>query len=82
MPPMVEPVTPITWMVDTRDVSHAVRVADQPVVVAALILDVDTGLIRGLSIAEDVRGALAQAIEHALLTKSAGTLAPGRPSES
>jgi hypothetical protein len=69
---------PITWMVISRDVSHAVRVADQPVVVAALILDVDTGLVRGLSMAEDVRGALAQAIEHAL-TKPAGTLAPGRP---
>ncbi len=62
----------------SRDISHAVRVADQPVVVAALILDVDTGLIRGLSVAENVGDALAQAIEHAL-TKPAGTLAPGRP---
>ena len=62
----------------SRDVSHAVVVADRPVVVAALILDVDTGLVRGLSVGEDVRGALAQAIEHAL-TKPAGTLAPGRP---
>ncbi len=62
----------------SRDVSHAVRVADQPVVVAALILDVDTSLIRGLSVAEDVRAALAQAIENAL-TKPAGTLAPGHP---
>ena len=78
LPPIVEPMAPITWMVMSRDVSHTVRVADQPVVVAALILDVDTGLIRGLSVAEDVRGALAQAIEHAL-TEPAGTLAPGRP---
>jgi hypothetical protein len=62
----------------SRDVSHAVRVADQPVVVAALILDVDTGLIRGLSVAEDVRDALAQAVERAL-NKPAGSLPPGHP---
>ena len=62
----------------SRDVSHAVRVTDQPVVVAALILDVDTGLIRGLSVAEDVRGALSQAVERAL-NKPAGSLPPGRP---
>jgi hypothetical protein len=78
MPPILELVAPITWMVMSRDVSHAVRVADQPVVVAALILDVDTGLIRGLSVAEDVRGALAQAVESAL-NKPAGSLPPGRP---
>jgi hypothetical protein len=71
-------VAPITWMVMSRDVSHAVRVVDQPVVVAALILDVDTGLIRGLSVAEDVGGALTQAVESAL-TKPAGSLPPGRP---
>jgi len=69
---------PIAWMVMSRDVSHAVRVADQPVVVAVLILDVDTGLIRGLSVAEDVRGALAQAVEGAL-SKPAGSLPPGNP---
>jgi hypothetical protein len=65
-------------MVMSRDVSHAVRVVDQPVVVAALILDVDTGLIRGLSVAEDVSDALAQAVERAL-SKPAGSLPPGRP---
>jgi hypothetical protein len=59
-------------------VSHAVRVHDQPVVVAALILDVDTGLIRGLSVAEDIEEALTQAVE-AALTKPAGSLPPGRP---
>jgi len=76
--PILVPVAPITWMVMSRDVSHAMPVADQPVVVAALILDVDTGLIRGLSVAEDVPGALAQAVEGAL-TKPAGSLPPGRP---
>lgn len=62
----------------SRDVSHAVHVTDQPVVVAALIFDVDTGLIRGLSVAEDVRGALSQAVEGAL-NKPAGSLPPGHP---
>jgi len=65
-------------MVMSRDVSHAVRVTEQPVVVAALILDVDTGLVRGLSVAEDIRGALSQAVERAL-NKPAGSLPPGRP---
>ena len=65
-------------MVISRDVSHAVRVADQPVVFGVLILHVDTGLVRGLSMGENLRGALAQAIEHAL-TKPAAALAPGRP---
>lgn len=69
---------PITWMVMSRDVSHAVRVHDQPLVVAALILDVDTGLVRGLSVAEDIGEALTQAVD-AALTKPAGSLPPGRP---
>jgi hypothetical protein len=62
----------------SRDVSHAVRVPDEPVVVAALILDVDTGLIRGLSVGETVPNALAQAVERAL-TVPAGSLPPGHP---
>lgn len=78
MRPILGLVAPITWMVMSRDVSHAMRVTDQPIVVAALILDVDTGLIRGLSVAEDIRGALSQAMERAL-NKPAGSLPPGRP---
>jgi len=62
----------------SRDVSHAVRVADQPVVIAVLILDVDTGLIRGLSVAEDIPDALSQSVERAL-NKPAGSLPPGYP---
>lgn len=62
----------------SRDLSHAIRVVDQPVVMAVLILDVDTGLIRGLSVAEKVQDALAQAMENAL-SKPAGSLPPGRP---
>lgn len=62
----------------SRDVSPFIRVADQPVVIAVMILDVDTGLIRGLSAGEDIRGALSQSIEHAL-NKPAGSLPPGYP---
>lgn len=76
--PILGPVAPITWMVMSRDVPHAVRVNDQPVVIAVLILDVDTGLIRGLSAAEDIRNALSQSVERAL-TKPAGSLPPGYP---
>jgi hypothetical protein len=65
-------------MVMSRDVSHAVPVADQPVVIAVMILDVDTGLIRGLSAAEDIRNALSQSVERAL-NKPAGSLPPGYP---
>ena len=80
MPPILGSMAPITWMVMTRDVSHAVRVADQPIPVAALILDVDTGLIRGLSVAEDVRDALARAVERTL-NVPAGSLPPGNPQQ-
>ena len=43
-----------------------------------MILDVDTGLIRGLWVAEDVPHALAQAVECAL-NKPGGTPPPGYP---
>ncbi len=62
----------------SRDVSPFIRVADQPGVIAVMILDVDTGLIRGLSVAEDIRSALTQSVESAL-TKPAGSLPPGYP---
>ena len=78
VPPNLEQVEPITWMVMSRDVSHYVRVADQAVVIAVLILDVDTGLIRGLSVAEDIPNALSQSVERAL-NKPAGSLPPGYP---
>jgi hypothetical protein len=75
---ILEPVPPINWMVMSRDVSHSIRVVDQPVAIAVMILDVDTGLIRGLSVAEDIPDALSQSIERAL-TKPAGSLPPGYP---
>ncbi len=77
-PSILGPVAPITWMVMSRDVSQSIRVTDQPVVIAVLILDVDTGLIRGLSVGEDIGSALSQSVERAL-TKPAGSLPPGYP---
>jgi hypothetical protein len=65
-------------MVMSRDVSDSVQVVDQPVVIAVLILDVDTGLIRGLSVEEDIDSALSQSVERAL-TKPAGSLPPEYP---
>ena len=62
----------------SRDVSHSIRIADQPVVIAVLILDVDTGLIRGLAAESDIESALSQSVERAL-TKPAGSLPPGYP---
>ena len=67
-----------TWIVLTRDVSHAVRIATDPVVVASLVLDADTGLARGMSVASSGPAARAQAMQQAL-TRPAGTLPPGTP---
>lgn len=62
----------------SRDVSDSIRVADQTVVIAVLIVDVDTGLIRGLSVGEDIGTALSQSVKLAL-NKPAGSLPPGYP---
>jgi hypothetical protein len=62
----------------SRDVSASIRVVDQPVAIAVMILDVDTGLIRGLSVAEDITDALSQSVERAL-NQLAGSLPPGYP---
>lgn len=62
----------------SRDVSHSIRVADQPVAIAVMIPDVDTGPSQGLSVAEDFPDALSQSVKRAL-NKSAGSLAPGYP---
>jgi hypothetical protein len=62
----------------TRDVSHAVQIATEPVVMASLVLDADTGLARGMSVASSGPAARAQAMQQAL-TKPAGTLPAGLP---
>ncbi len=67
-----------TWLVLVRDVSRTVRVRGVPRPTAALVLDVDTGFVRGIAVDEDDKGALAQAFATAL-TKKAGPLPPSPP---
>jgi hypothetical protein len=62
----------------SRGVSRSIRVAGEPVLIAVMILDVDTGLIRGLSVGDDIRDALSQSVE-SVLNKPAGSLPPGYP---
>ena len=40
----------LTWIVLIRDVSPVVRVDGETTVVASLVLDADTGLVRGVSV--------------------------------
>ncbi|MDQ2724363.1 MAG: hypothetical protein M3Y36_02545 [Actinomycetota bacterium] len=67
-----------TWIVMLRDVSLAVRVSGEPVVMASLVLDMGTGLALGNGSATTGRAALAQALGTAL-TRPAGSLPPARP---
>ena len=67
-----------TWIVLIRDVSHAVRVDGETTVVASLILDADTGVVRGVSVDRNGADACAQAMRTAL-TQPAGGLPPRRP---
>jgi hypothetical protein len=68
----------LTWIVMVRDVSHAVRIQNQPRVVASLVMDAETGLVRGASVAPTVGAARAEAMRTAL-TKPAGPLPPQAP---
>ena len=38
-------VTARTWLVLLRDISHAVRIPDEPRIVASLVLDMETGVV-------------------------------------
>ena len=60
-----------------RDVSTSVQIAEQPHVMAALIVDADTGLVRGVSMAATVDQACAEAVDSAL-NRPAGPL-PAEP---
>jgi hypothetical protein len=62
-----------------RDVTESVQIEDQPRVVASLILDAETGLIRGVSMAPTAEQACAEAVD-AALTRPAGPLPPEPPS--
>jgi hypothetical protein len=67
-----------TWIVLIHDVSHAVRIDGESTVVASLVLDSGTGLIRGVSANRTGADACAQAMRTAL-TRPAGDLLPQRP---
>jgi hypothetical protein len=67
-----------SWLVLVRDVSESIRVEAEPALAACLVLEMETGLVRGVSV-----GAFEEeAIERALtmgFTSPAGGLRPGRP---
>jgi len=65
-------------MVLLRDVSHAVRVAGEDRIMAALVLHAETGLVLGVSISGTAAEALAGAFD-AALTNHAGDLPPVPP---
>lgn len=67
-----------TWLVLVRDVSRSIRVREQPQLMAALVLDVSTGLVRGLAVAPTDAEALTEAFQ-AALANPAGPLPPARP---
>lgn len=74
--PAAEP----TWIVLSRDVSHAVRVKDVPRLVASLVLDADTGYAQGISVASTRSAACSEAMKIAL-TKPVGPLAARAPAQ-
>jgi hypothetical protein len=61
-----------------RDISHAVRIPDEPRIVASLVFDVETGVVLASTVAGHEEQVLQQACEMALL-RPAGGLAPHRP---
>jgi hypothetical protein len=67
-----------TWLMMLRDVSHAIRVAGQRRVMAALALDAETGLAHGYSVAATGQEALAEAFRVGT-TRPPVPLLPGRP---
>ena len=71
---------PGTWLAMVRDVPDSVRVEGESHLSAGMILDVDSGLIRGVAVGRAGAEALADAIRSGL-TRPAGDLPPGRPSE-
>jgi hypothetical protein len=67
------------WLAVVRDVSDSVRVEGEPHLVAGLVLDMGTGLIRGVAVGPTDAEALVAAFQNGL-TKPAGELPPARPS--
>jgi len=69
-----------TWLILSRDISESVRIDGEPQVRAGMVLDMETGLVRGVAAGATEVDAVAQAVEMGL-TRPAGTLPPGRPDE-
>jgi hypothetical protein len=67
-----------TWILLVRDLHSTVQVRDEPRVIACLILDADTGLVRGVSTGVSAHEACAAAAG-AALTTPAGPLPPAPP---
>ncbi len=67
-----------TWIVLTRDVSNSVQVATHEAVIGTMVLDADTGLVRGLSMGATREQSCVDAMTMAL-AKPAGPLPPGPP---
>lgn len=65
-------------MVLARDVPPTIRVRGADRLTAALVLDADTGLVRGIAVEQTTGAALAQAVT-AALTRPAAGLPPGAP---
>ncbi len=69
-----------TWLVLLRDISHAVRIPNEPRIVASLVFDMGTGVVLASAVAGREDQALRQACEMAL-SRPAGGLAPRRPDQ-
>ena len=68
------------WLVLSRDISDSVRVDGEPHVQAGMVLDMGSGLVRGVAVGATEIDAVAQAVEIGL-TKPAGNLPPERPEQ-
>ncbi|HEX6335876.1 MAG TPA: plasmid pRiA4b ORF-3 family protein [Jiangellaceae bacterium] len=68
-----------TWMVMVRDISHAVQIADEPVMVLCVVFDVDTGLVLGIAALPSPTEACRTAFHTALTTPAIGAPFPPGP---
>ncbi|MFZ0665999.1 MAG: hypothetical protein WAM97_09595 [Acidimicrobiales bacterium] len=68
------------WLVLSRDISDSVRIDGEPQIWAGMVLDMETGQVRGVVAGTTESDAVAQALKTGL-TKPAGSLPPGPPDE-
>lgn len=69
-----------TWLVLSRDVSESVRIDGEPSIRAGMVLDMGTGLVRGVAAGATESDAVGRALEMGF-TKQVGDLPPGPPEE-